>query len=75
MEMGTCRNEDHAVELLTSIRSHKPYKYGGTWHVSCSPKGTALAYRNRSQLSKRMSAEFAELGQSFGSYRVLTVKF
>ncbi len=75
MDMGECHTEEAAVESLKMLRSHQPYRFGGTWHVSCTPGGIGVAYRDRRGLSRRMAKEILGSGVGGGSYRVLTVKF
>jgi len=75
MDMGKCDNANAAVECLKMLREHAPFRFGGEWHVSCTPGGIGVAYRNRRDLSRRMAKEIQSTDQGCGSYTALTVRF
>lgn len=56
MELGPCNTVDSAVTAIQSVRSFKPYKYGGRWFVSVS-RGVGLAFRSKADLSRRIARE------------------
>ena len=51
MTLGTLDNTQQAINSLSFLRAHAPYRYGGIWHVACINR-IGYAFRNKRDLHK-----------------------